>query len=609
MISGGRSYPMSDRETQITAFLELSGWAKAERRKLPGDASTRRYEKLQMGPKKAVLMDAPKGAEAPSEPEGATPELRAKLGYNALARLAGPNPEAFAAIAKELKMRGFSAPTIMAQDQEAGLMLLEDLGSDLFAGVLQEEPGKEAELYKAAVDTLGAIYRSSFPVNMQSGGKDWRVRNYDKHALQAEADLFLDWFVQDFDRDISDQARTEWTTIWQNLWSLLEKHSPGLVLRDFHAENLFWLPKRQSVARVGLIDFQDGLFAHPAYDLVSLLEDARRDVALEMHEPLIKRFCQKAGLSFDDDFKAAYAVMGAQRNAKILGIFVRLAKRDGKPHYRDLIPRVAQHFRRDLEHPALSDLRAWVETHIPETFTQYPKIKTAMVMAAGHGTRMRPLTNDRSKAMVEVAGRPLIDHTLARLGEAGVAKAIVNVHAHADHLESHLTRRKNAPEIILSDEREALLETGGGLVKALPLLGKDPAFICNIDAVWQENTPVLNAMMQIWDPAKMDDLLLLAKVEDTLGYYGKGDFTLGEDGRISRRDGDSAPFVYAGVQIARLEPAKAFNVEPFSRNKMWDVSLTKGRAFGIILDGFWMHVGDPDAKDAAEEKLAENKNA
>ena len=594
---------MSDREDEIVKFLNDVGWDEAERKKLPGDASTRRYEKLTLGRKKAVLMDAPKGAEAPSEPEGATPEQRAKLGYNALARLAGPNPEAFAAIAKELKMRGFSAPAIMAQDQDLGLMLLEDLGSGLFARLLEEEPARELELYRGAIDTLAAIYRSSFPPKMHSGAKDWLVRDYDGPALQAEADLFLDWFAGDFEKQISATARQAWTEIWTELWPLLENPPKGLALRDFHAENLFWLPKRQSVARVGLIDFQDGLFAHPAYDLVSLLEDARRDVALEIHEPLIKRFCDKAGLALDDNFKAAYAVMGAQRNAKILGIFVRLAKRDNKPHYRDLIPRVARHFMRDLSHPALAKLKAWVMKNLPETYTCFPQIKTAMVMAAGHGTRMRPLTNDRSKAMVEVGEQPLIGHMLDRLGEAGIEKAVVNVHAHADHLERYLSDRTMGPKISISDERDQLLETGGGMIKALPLLGKAPVFICNIDAVWQENTPVLESMMKIWDPAVMDDLLLLAPIEKTLGYDGKGDFTLDKDGRLKRRSGDSAPFVYAGVQIGRLEPAKGFEIKPFSRNEMWNVSLSRGRAFGIVMDGFWMHVGDPRARDAAEERL------
>lgn len=159
------------------------------------------------------------------------------------------------------------------------------------------------------------------------------------------------------------------------------------------------------------------------------------------------------------------------------------------------------------------------------------------------------------------------------------------------------------PQLIISDERDALLETGGGVVKALPLLGEEPVFICNIDAVWLENTPTLDAMIAAWHPVHMDDLLLLARRAETLGYPGAGDFHLSGDGRLTRRTDGTAPYVYAGVQIAKLGPMRSFEAVPFSRNKVWDVSLAKGRAFGHVLDGFWMHVGDPDARMAAEEKL------
>jgi len=256
-------------------------------------------------------------------------------------------------------------------------------------------------------------------------------------------------------------------------------------------------------------------------------------------------------------------------------------------------------------------------------------ITTAMVMAAGHGTRMRPLTNDRSKAMVEVGGRPLIDHMLDRLAEAGVSRAVVNVHAHADHLEAHLKARKSWPEIVISDERDQLLETGGGVVKALPLLGNDPIFICNIDAVWIEhehhkNFPVtdvnlgidgmkvplrkqksvLKQMRKWWNPDTMDDLLLLAPIEDTLGYYGKGDFNIGFDGHLTRRWQDTAPYVYAGIQISTLEKFANYPCEPFSRNKVWDDSLRTSRLYGYgMANFFWMHVGDPNALEEAEQKL------
>ncbi len=233
-------------------------------------------------------------------------------------------------------------------------------------------------------------------------------------------------------------------------------------------------------------------------------------------------------------------------------------------------------------------------------------IKTAMVMAAGFGTRMRPLTDDRSKAMVELGGQPLIDHMLARLEAAGVKRAVVNVHAHADHLQAHLKARTSGPEIIISDERDMLLETGGGVVKALPLLGNGPVLICNIDAVWRENSPVIGGLIQAWDAHSMDDLLLLAPVEQTLGYHGAGDFDKDAAGRLRRRDGPSAPYVYAGVQVASLLPFKDLAVEPFSRNQIWNRSLKAGRVFGHVLDGFWMHVGDPKAHDEAEAILQKN---
>jgi len=352
---------LSSRESEIAGFLEQAGWSAAIRVPVPGDASTRRYERLELDGKIAVLMDAPKGAEAPSEPEGASVEARKELGYNALARLAGPNPEAFACIDRALTCRGFSAPQILDADLSKGLLLLEDLGDDLFARVINTDPASEAKLYAAAIDCLAAIYRSTI------SGATWRVRNYDGAALQAEADLFLDWYAKDMGHEITGNAHDEWNNIWKDMFSALSAHPRGLALRDFHAENIFWLP--QATERVGLIDFQDALFAHPSYDLVSLIEDARRDVDPDLAAPLLQRFCDKTSLVNDRAFQAAYAVSGAQRNAKILGIFVRLAERDGKPHYRELIPRVAAHFKRNLDHPICANLKSWIETHVPEVLT------------------------------------------------------------------------------------------------------------------------------------------------------------------------------------------------------------------------------------------------
>ncbi|MEP3888819.1 MAG: phosphotransferase [Hellea sp.] len=358
------------RETEIIEFLKDANWHEAARSPVSGDASTRRYERLNLNGKIAVLMDAPKGMEAPSEPEGASVADRKALGYNALARLAGPNAEAFACIANELTKRGFSAPKIIAADLEKGFMLLEDLGDDLYARVIEKNPLIERKLYEGAVDTLAAIYRSSFPKEMTFKNYKWRVRDYDTAAMLAEVDLFLDWYAKDFGHDIEGRGREEWHELWKAAFASLDAHAPGLALRDFHAENIFWLPEREATARVGLIDFQDGLFAHPAYDLTSLLDDARRDVNEVLKWEMMARFCEKAGIPACEKFTLAYYTLAAQRNTKILGIFVRLAKRDGKTQYRDLIPRVEENLRQNLGSMSeLLDLENWFEDWVPELGT------------------------------------------------------------------------------------------------------------------------------------------------------------------------------------------------------------------------------------------------
>lgn len=235
--------------------------------------------------------------------------------------------------------------------------------------------------------------------------------------------------------------------------------------------------------------------------------------------------------------------------------------------------------------------------------------KTAMVLAAGLGTRMRPLTDDRPKALVEVAGRPLIDHVLHRLGESGVERAVVNVHWFAERLEAHLAARTGGPEIRISDERAELLETGGGLKKAGPLLGSDPVFVANIDSVWTDHGAPgdngLNQLARLWNPSIMDAALLLARREGSIGFEGGGDFFLADDGRLTfRGEAAEAPFAYMGVHICRPDYVADGPDGPFSLSGFWRRSAAAGRLYGCVLDGDWMHVGDPEARDAAEAKLA-----
>jgi MurNAc alpha-1-phosphate uridylyltransferase len=229
---------------------------------------------------------------------------------------------------------------------------------------------------------------------------------------------------------------------------------------------------------------------------------------------------------------------------------------------------------------------------------------TAMVLAAGIGSRMRPLTDDRPKALVEVGGRALIDHMLDRLADAGVTRAVVNAHHFGERLIDHLEAREH-PRVIISDERDRLLETGGGLKKARPLLGDDPVWAANIDSVWIEGArPALATLAGAWDPRRMDACLLLAPMDNLLGLDGPGDFFLGEDGRLTHRGtAPSAPFAYIGVQIIRPQIVDDGPDGPFSVFASWMAAMARGRLYGVVMDGFWMHVGDPHARDEAEARL------
>ncbi|MEQ9590727.1 MAG: nucleotidyltransferase family protein [Parvibaculaceae bacterium] len=228
------------------------------------------------------------------------------------------------------------------------------------------------------------------------------------------------------------------------------------------------------------------------------------------------------------------------------------------------------------------------------------QIKRAMIMGAGHGTRMAPLTDDKPKPLVRFMGKPLIDHALARLSAAGVDEVVVNVHAHADLLEAHL-KRLAAPKIVISDEREELLDTGGGVKKARPLLGDDPIITFNSDSVWIEGSrPTLTRMMEAWDPEHMDALLMIASATNTIGEVRRGDFTMEPDGSLVRREEQTvAPFMFAGVQIVNPTLFDEGPDGPFSTNLIWDKAIERGRLFGLRMEATWMHVGTPgDLADA-----------
>jgi aminoglycoside/choline kinase family phosphotransferase len=351
-----------ERDAEREEFLGRAGWSGARIAPLPGDASTRRYARVALNGRRALLMDQPQGAESPAAPGDASPEQRRALGYNAVARLAGADCTRFVAAAEHLRGLGLSAPIIHAADPERGFVLIEDLGDDLYADVLARG-ADERELYEQAAEVLAALHAGPAPSVLRPGTT---LHPYDETALLAEIDLMTEWYLPyALGRAAQGEEVEAHRALWREALRSVEEPSPVFVHRDYHAQNLFWLPERGGPARVGLIDFQDAVAGTRAYDLVSLIEDARRDVSPDIAEAAVRRYLSAAATADAERFRAQMAVMAAQRNTKIAGIFARLHARDGKPRYLDYLPRVWGYLDRDLDHPALANLKSWYDKTIP----------------------------------------------------------------------------------------------------------------------------------------------------------------------------------------------------------------------------------------------------
>jgi aminoglycoside/choline kinase family phosphotransferase len=365
---------MSDRTGEAREFLKRAGWGGATLTPLAGDASTRRYFRVSGGARKAMLMDQPQNAETPVAHPDASPEERRALGYNAVARLAAGDVGRFVAVADYLRAQKLTAPEIYAADPGAGFALIEDLGDDLYADVL-ERGGDEHELYAAAADVLAQLHEHDAPAFLA----DKKLHTYDETAQIAEIDLMTEWFIPlALNRDATADETAEHRALWKAALDAVGRVHAVLVHRDYHAQNLLWLPDRAGVARVGILDFQDAVAGSRAQDLMHLVEDARRDVSAEVTAATIRRYLdavkQRGNVLDEARFGAEMATISGQRNARIIGVFARLYKRDNKPRYLNYLPRVWGHLNRDLEHPALSALKHWYDRVIPMSVRTTPKI-------------------------------------------------------------------------------------------------------------------------------------------------------------------------------------------------------------------------------------------
>ncbi|MEX1061451.1 MAG: tRNA (adenosine(37)-N6)-threonylcarbamoyltransferase complex ATPase subunit type 1 TsaE [Methyloceanibacter sp.] len=345
----------------LSEFLDRTPYVEAGARYLQGDASTRSYARLVLPDRSAILMNAPR------QPDG--PLIRDGKPYSALVHLA-EDVTPFVAVAGALRERGLSAPAIYAFDLDRGFLILEDLGDRVFGS----EVGRGrplAELWGPAVDVLAALALKAPPDLLPiEGHTPYRLPSFDADAMLTEASLLMDWFWPALHgKDTPSALAEEFAALWRPLLAQAEKADLGWVLRDYHSPNLMWLPEREGIRRVGILDFQDALKGPLAYDLVSLLQDARLDVPEALERELLARYCAARGAHSQqfssDQFVSLYATLGAQRNSKILGIFARLAKRDGKRGYLAHIPRVARYLERDLAHPSLRELRRFYAREFP----------------------------------------------------------------------------------------------------------------------------------------------------------------------------------------------------------------------------------------------------
>lgn len=317
------------RAESAAAFITGSGWGDAEIRPLAGDASNRRYDRLfKPSGETAVFMDAP-----PAKGEDVRP---------------------FVSIARHLSACGLSAPEILFEDSKSGFLLIEDLGDRIFAREMSARPELEWPLYEAAIDVLTHLHRHRPPALLR----------YDAETTVSLAALAYDWYQLGATGQTDDAQKALFRDALHAILAPFDNGLSVLIQRDYHAENLLWLPDRDGVARVGLLDFQDAMIGHPVYDLVSILQDARRDVSAKIEQQMMERFMAHSTLA-PREFAIAYSVFGAQRSLRILGVFSRLCMRDGKAHYVDLIPRVWQHLKRNLAHPVLAPVADLINDHLP----------------------------------------------------------------------------------------------------------------------------------------------------------------------------------------------------------------------------------------------------
>lgn len=503
----------------------------------------------------------------------------------------------FANLAAFFKKYGVHVPEVYATDFEKGFLLLEDLGDDTFTRLLQKGED-EAWLYELGTDALIKI------ASIKECPKN--IGMLKKERLIDDICFFADWYVpMAKGKPLSDVEREEFVDLIKELADLAFRVPNRLVLWDYHVDNIMLKPKQKECA---VIDFQDAMWGPLTYDIMSLLEDARRAVSMDVQEKMKAKFLGALEGVSKEDFDDSYAFLSMFRHMRVLGRFTILAYVNGKPQYLKFVPHLWNMLSKTLEYPKFKGVKAWLERVLPiekRVMPQRKNIHQAMVLAAGRGIRMREMTDNKPKPLIEVCGKALIDYNFERLKNAGIDDVVVNLCYQGDLLKAHIDSHHQDFKVMYSFEKECL-ETGGGIKNALRYFRDEAFFVCNSDVFFDEEKtkPALWRMMDAWDEDKTDVLLLLEDMNHIVGDKGHGDYKI-ENGRAVRninKEQQGFGYMFAGIYIVKKSIFENISEEKFSSVKLFDIAQEKGRLGFVLNKSTFYHVGTPEALKAAEAK-------
>jgi len=556
---------MKTRTFYLKKFLKRHKINESELTWLPSDASSRRYARIKKGNNSYIFMDSP---------------LTEK-------------PKEFYQITQLLRKNKLPAPKIFAKDLKHGYMLLEDFGIEKLSDFVKNNPSLDS--YFDAIDLLVRVQK------IPSEAISTLPRQTSQQWI-ASMNVFLNYFFPYVvGKELSEKAKNDFYSLWEKLAQKIKALPTSICLGDYHLDNLM----RKKDGAIALLDYQDAFIGPIFYDLVALIENERDPLSSAKAQKVLNHYLELRPELNQERYTDLFPVIAAQWHTRVIGVFVRMCVRMKKQKYLRFLKNDWELLNHNLQSPLLHEYKAWLNKYVPNENRNIPKnlddflpVRTAMMLAAGLGTRMRPLTNLHPKPLIKVNKKCLCQYTLDALLRHGIENFVINTNYKGKQLHDYL--KDFAIPVHFSDEKE-LLNTGGGVKKALPTLKKTGAngfFVVNSDTIWLDTqTSLLREMEKAWDPRKMDCLLALIPTKNVHGDLYKGDYFLKNDRPIRRHPEDApAPYMFMGVQI--LHPRVFDNIQETNFplwKQVYDVAEHNNRLGYVIFDGIWFNVGTPEA--------------